>query len=302
MRWFYGHTFLDNHSFSYLATPMQILKGRLIAATLFILYVGTSKLATLLSSLIIIAIGIASPWIIVAALRFSARQSAYRGLRFNFTGTVGEAAKVYLLMPILTVITFGLALPYVAYAQLKFLASNYTYGTATTSFNGSSKPFWTLYLFTFIFLAIVWGIIGLQIYYYILTHPITTPESKKQIIGMAILFGVLAFYVTIPIAMAIIKTRTINLFYNHLHLGDVRFHSTQRVRNVLWIYATNLLLIMITLGFFTPFASVRLAHYRAKHLEIIAANLDEFTAQSFNKTTAVGSEISDLFDMDIGVA
>lgn len=302
MRWFYGHTFLDNHSFSYLATPMQILKGRLIAATLLILYVGTSKFAPLVSTLIIVAIGIASPWIIVAALRFGARQSAYRGLRFNFTGTVGEAAKVYLLMPVLTIITFGLALPYVAYTQLKFLATHYAYGTTTTSYSGSSKPFWKLYLFTLAFLAVVWGMIGALIYAYMVTHPALSPETHKQMIGLAISVGFLAFYITIPIAVAIIKTQTINLFYNHLHLEDVRFHSTQRVRDVLWIYATNLLLIMITFGLYIPFASVRLARYRSLHLEIIAANLDEFAVQSFATTTAVGSEISDLFDMDIGVA
>lgn len=302
MRWFYGHTFLDNHAFSYLATPMQILKGRLIAVALLILYVGTSKIAPLLSAFIIIALGIASPWIIVLALRFSARQSAYRGLRFNFTGTVGEAAVAYLLLPLLSAITFGLALPYVAYQQLKFLASHYTYGTATTSYSGSSKPFWKLYLLTLAFLGVVWGGLGAMIYYYILTHPAATPEMKKQIFATAVTFGVLAFYVTIPIAIAILKTKTINLFYNHLHLGDVRFHSTQRVRDVLWIYVTNLLLIMLTLGFFTPFASVRLARYRSEHLEVIATNLDEFTAQSFTSTTAVGSEISDIFDMDIGVA
>jgi uncharacterized membrane protein YjgN (DUF898 family) len=302
MRWFYGHTFLDNHSFSYLATPMQILRGRLIAVILLVLYVGTSKFAPLVSALIILAIGIASPWIIVMALRFGARQSAYRGLRFNFTGTVGEAATVYLFMPILSVITFGLAIPYVAYTQLKFLATHYTYGTVTTSYSGSSKPFWKLYLLTLTFLAVVWGIMGSLIYYYILTHPALSPEAKKQIGVTAVSFGLLAFYITIPIAVAIIKTQTINLFYNHLHLEDVRFHSTQRVRDVLWIYITNLLLIMITLGFYTPFASVRLARYRSLHLEIIAANLDEFAAQTYTTTTAVGSEISDLFDMDIGVA
>jgi len=301
-RWFYGHTFLDNHSFSYLATPMQILKGRVIAAILLTLYVWTSKFAPLYSGLLFITIGIASPWIIVIALRFSARKSAYRGLHFNFTGTVGEAAKAYLLLPILTVITFGLALPYVAYKQLKFLASHYSYGTATTSFIVSAKPFWKLYLFTLAFLAIAWGIVGAGSYYYILTNPATSPEAKNLITGTAISFGVLAFYITIPIAIAIIKTQTINLFYNHLHLKDIRFHSTQRIRDVLWIYISNLLLIMITLGFFIPFASVRLARYRSQHLSIIATNLDEFAGESFTDTTAVGSEISDLFDMDIGLA
>lgn len=302
MRWFYGHTFLDNHAFSYLATPMQILKGRLIAATLLILYVGTSKFAPLISSLIIIAIGIASPWIIVAALRFGARQSAYRGLRFNFTGSVGDAAIVYLFMPMLTIITCGLALPYVAYTQLKFLATHYAYGSTTTLYSGSSKPFWKLYLLTLAFLAVVWGTIGALMYNYMLSHPAISPEAKQQMIGLAISVGLLAFYVTIPIAVAIIKTHTINLFYNHLHLEDVRFHSTQRVRDVVWIYVTNLLLIMLTLGLYIPFASVRLARYRSLHLEIIAVNLDEFAVQSFATTTAVGSEISDLFDMDIGVA
>ena len=34
-RWFYGHTLLDNSPFSYLATPMQILKARLITLIAF---------------------------------------------------------------------------------------------------------------------------------------------------------------------------------------------------------------------------------------------------------------------------
>lgn len=38
MRWFYGHTLLDGQAFSYLATPIQILKGRLIAVAVLVAY------------------------------------------------------------------------------------------------------------------------------------------------------------------------------------------------------------------------------------------------------------------------
>ena len=53
-RWFYGHTLLDNTPFSYLATPMQILKGRLIAAALLIAYTITSSVAPMIAGLIML--------------------------------------------------------------------------------------------------------------------------------------------------------------------------------------------------------------------------------------------------------
>jgi Zn-dependent protease with chaperone function len=79
LRWFYGHTVLDGQTFSYLATPMQILKGRLIALVALVAYYAVSIFAPLFSLVLIAAFFIALPWIVVASLRFHARMSAYRG-------------------------------------------------------------------------------------------------------------------------------------------------------------------------------------------------------------------------------
>lgn len=111
LRWFYGHTLLDNQSFSYLATPMQILKGRLIAVAALVAYYAASYFAPLLAGVLLIALFLTLPWIAVASLRFRARISAYRGLRFDFTGKLGEATVIYLLLPILVLFTLGLILP-----------------------------------------------------------------------------------------------------------------------------------------------------------------------------------------------
>lgn len=230
-RWFYGHTLLDNSPFSYLATPMQILKGRLIAAALLILYAITSSTAPLIAGIIILAIMIASPWIIVMALRFASRQSAYRGIKFNFTGTVGEAAIVYLLLPALSFITLGLALPYTAYRQVRFLASNYVYGTTGATYEGNLKPFWGVYLSALVLLSIpIWLIYAT--------------------VGALVHIGVASFYLIIPIIASFVQARKANLFYNHTVLDSVRFESTQRARDLVWIYVSNLVLIAVTFGFY----------------------------------------------------
>lgn len=302
-RWFYGHTLLDNSSFSYLATPMQILKGRIIAAVLLITYSVTSSTAPLFAGALMLMIMIASPWIIVMALRFTARQSAFRGLKFDFKGSISEAAIVYLLLPILSFITLGLALPYTAYRQVRFLASNYLYGTTPTAYDGSMKPFWGVYLTALFLLLIPVGIIAYGAFSaYQLQQMGVEKELIITAIGTFILVGVLLLYLIIPITVAFILARKANLYYNYLALNNVRFHSTQKARSLIWIYISNLILIAVTFGLFIPFAAVRLARYRAEHLTLISDDLASFSAQARENMSAVGGEISDLFDMDIGIA
>ncbi|MDD3597550.1 YjgN family protein [Sulfuricurvum sp.] len=302
-RWFYGHTILDNTAFSYLATPIQILKGRLIAAALLIIYYIASHTAPLIAGIIMLAIMIGSPWIIVLALRFAARQSSYRGLRLNFSGTVGEAAVVYLFLPITTIFTLGLSLPFVAYRQVRFLASNYGYGETQSEYDGSLKPFWGVYLLALALLLIPMGILGYAVYS---AAQLTAMGLPKEIVTTAVastaITGVIALYVTIPILSAFVQARKANLFYNHIALGNIRFRSTQRSRDMIWIYLSNIVLIFITVGLFIPFAKVRLARYRAEHLTLLAEDLGVFTTQAQEAVSATGSEISDLFDFDIGIA
>ncbi len=302
-RWFYGHTLLDSQPFSYLATPMQILKGRLIAIALLIAYLAADHFAPLFAGMMLIALGLFSPWIIILALRFNARHSAYRGIRFDFSGTVGEAAVVYLLLPLLSLITAGLALPYMGYRQVRFLASNYTYGTTLTRYDGTLKPFWSVYLIAMLLILIP---AGFFVYGTLNVGQMAAAGADEETISNAMagtFFVTLAiFYLTIPIMAGFVKARTANLFYNHTRLDIVGFRSNQRARDIIWIYITNFVLIVLTLGLFIPFALVRLSRYRAEHLKVLAADLDHFSAQVHDRSNAVGSEISDLFDMGIGIA
>jgi len=303
LRWFYGHTLLDNQAFSYLATPMQILKGRLIALAALVAYYATSYFAPMLAVLLLLAFFIAMPWIVVSSLRFHARMSAYRGLRFDFTGKLGEAAVIYILLPLLILPTLGLILPYMAYRQVKFIAGNTVYGQTSARYEGSLKPFWGVYLLAFVLMVLPLVAVGYGFYQ---AYQLQAAGLPKEMAGAAaaasIGGGLIFFYLMLPIVSAMIMARTANLFYNATELGPVGFMSSQRARDLIWIYLSNLILIALTLGIFIPWAKVRLARYRAGHLTVTGPqDLGQFVAGQQQGSTATGAEMADLFDLNVGL-
>jgi len=303
LRWFYGHTLLDNQAFSYLASPMQILKGRLIALAALVAYYATSYFAPMLAVLLLLAFFIAMPWIVVSGLRFHARMSAYRGLRFDFTGTLGEAAVIYILLPLLILPTLGLILPYMAYRQVRFVAGNTVYGQTAARYAGSLKPFWGVYLLAFALLVLPLVAVGYGFYQ---AYQLQAAGLPKEMAGAAaaasIGGGLIFFYLMLPVVSAMIMARTANLFYNATALGPVGFMSSQRARDLIWIYLSNLILVALTLGMFIPWAKVRLARYRADHLTVSGpADLGQFSAGQQQGSTATGAEMADLFDLNLGL-
>src|SRR3989442_14230021 len=94
-RYFYGSTRLDGDSFDYFASPKAILNGRIIALAIIAIYALAGELYPQ-SRYAFWAVGaLAFPWLGVRALAFNSRNSAYRGLRFNFAATPNQATPAY---------------------------------------------------------------------------------------------------------------------------------------------------------------------------------------------------------------
>jgi uncharacterized membrane protein YjgN (DUF898 family) len=70
----------------------------------------------------------------------------------------------------------------------------------------------------------------------------------------------------------------------------------------LWITATNLLGIVLTLGLFVPFATVRMLRYKLENMSLMAqGDLSEFVAGQTQQISAMGEETAEMFDIDISL-
>jgi uncharacterized membrane protein YjgN (DUF898 family) len=284
MRYFYGNTSLDGSSFEYMATPMQILKGRLIAIVFFLIYTIVGNALPLVGIAMALLLMLAMPWIIVRALAFRNRHSAWRGVRFGFTGKVGGAVVAFLLWPLAGILTLGLLMPLALQRQQRFLIGHSRYGTTDFDFTAGAVPFYKLFLWLILIVLAGGALSGMVVW---------AGVAPLSAIVMALTYLLL---------FAAFNTGYTNLVYGNSVLGEHRFVSRYELKSYVWLMLGNLLGMVLTLGLFYPWAKVRTARYAADHIAVqVAGSLDGFVAAQQDGVTATGGEMADLFDIEIGL-
>lgn len=304
-RYFNTHTLVDGHHFDYLANPVDILKGRIIAVGLFAAYSVAESTLPWVAGVLAVLFFIAMPWIVVKALQFNARNTSHRGLRFAFSGDLKEAYKVFLGGGLLSIVTLGLILPYVACWKTRFVAGNHSFGGSRFVFQGQPGPFYRIYLMAgllmvlalVVALAAVAGIIGVAL------NPHELMAGDKGAVIAALVLGILAFYASLPFAAGYLNARSADLMFNGSRLDGLALSGRHGARRLVWLYVSNLLLILLTLGFYLPWAQVRTARFWLDNLAISGpeTGLDAFVAAAGQNTAATGSEMADFFDVDLAV-
>lgn len=292
-RYFYSHTLLDGTPFQYLGQPIPILKGRLIAVTLFGVWYTATHYVTSLLPFVLIAAFILAPWVMVRTAAFNARYSAFRNMTFDFAGTYISAAKVMYGWGIITVVTLGIAFSWWQQRLKKYMVGQTSYGGVGGEFSATGGQFFKTYMIVgLLFSAAVFGVslmFGIG----------AAAGDGKSFMPVVLLVGIYAIYV---MAYAYIQARITNLVWNNMQLGSLRFKSSIGVRSLLGLYLTNALAILATAGLLIPWATMRTLKYRADHLSVIATEgLSEFHGSEDTSVKAVGAEVGDFFDFDMSI-
>lgn len=297
-RYFYANTQLAGASFEYLASPISILKGRLIAYAVVIALAVSARFAPTLYLFLIAIIGLLMPMLIVLSLRFRARNSAWRGLTFRFDEDAGSAYGPFLLWGWLTGLTLSLLYPVMKKRQHEFVVEGHRFGHKRFTYQGSTEAYYIPYGIAF---ALV---VALGVAMVVTIGNMESVGTDKSAIATRLMATVGSFYVVFIGVVIFLRVCYANLLWNSSRLGPHNFHSTARARDLLWIYASNGIAIICTIGLAVPWARIRLARYRAEHFSVIArGDLDEFIAASESRAGAAGSELVDALDMglDIGL-
>lgn len=305
-RYFYANTWLAGSPFEYSARPLPILRGRLIAALMFLCYVFAGRTSPRLQLLAAALIAIVMPWLIVRGLAFRARYSAWRGLPFRFEPDTPGAYRWYLAMYLLIPLTLGLIYPYIKAKQQQWTVQHHRYGNAEFDFKADLTDYYMVFWAT-IGLALAWAFAAAMALLVAMgiVHALLGPFATHQHPIVVVAVGYLIY---VPMYLGIYaysRSRMLNLLYNNAGLaGGHRLRSNLSYVAMLGIYLSNTCAIIFTLGMAVPWAKVRMVRYRTAHLVLQpAGDLDAFVAETTAQTdvSALGAEMDGLFSIDIGL-
>jgi uncharacterized membrane protein YjgN (DUF898 family) len=306
LQYFYRHTELAGSSFDFHGNPLKILIGRAIALLMLIAYNYSVRIRSPWTIVIIVAIALVMPWLLRNSFRFRLYNTSWRGVRFHFRGSVGGAYRVFLLNGFLSIITLYVMAPF-AHQRIKaYQHNNSWFGGTQCSFHARAAQFYKIYLLLLVAVVVFGLIVGFS---GIGAEFAAMSQAQKHgghanpyaaFKALAILYGALILMgVSIgPIFHALIT----NLIWSNTRVGEHRIECIMSPLGLVWIGLSNLVLVVLTLGLFIPWAMVRLAKFQLEAIRLVpAGNLQSFVDAAPDRVGAVGMEAASAFDFDISL-
>ena len=302
-RFFLGHTLIGGHRFDYHADPKVILKGRAIVVSVLVVMSLVSELSTVLSGTSLVLLMLALPWLANRSLRFNARMTSFRNVRFDFRGTYGKSLLAFVLFPLLGLLSLGLLQPFATRYSGRYLAANYSYGEAKLEsdpqlkklYKGFFQAFTIILLPFVVLLAIVaqhdWDLERLIL--------IQDAEATGWLIDLSPFALIIALYLAFFHYRAVAR----NSILGSLSISGVHeLKSEISGFRLAWIVLSNSFLTLSSFGLLQPWGAVRRWRYETVSLQLISGgSLDEFIGKIQPAEGVIGSEYTDLQDIDVGI-
>jgi uncharacterized membrane protein YjgN (DUF898 family) len=195
-------------------------------------------------------------------------------------------------------LTLGFGYPSERYRRTKYVFNNGVYGKTPFRLTlRDSGGFYSIYLWQAMGVGLPVGLAALAIKAIgrgLLTDAVY--PMFEQFISMLMALTIIAF----------LRAAGTNLIWSNVVLDGnpsiVFFKSTLSATKMIWIYLSNAIAIVLSLGLLIPWASVRTIRYRISNFSVSSSGeLDTFIASEQEEVEAVGEETIDFFDFDIGL-
>jgi uncharacterized membrane protein YjgN (DUF898 family) len=306
LQYFYRHTELAGSGFDFHGSPTRILIGRIMALGMLLAYHFAVRLHSFLTLLVLAGIAVAMPWLLRNSFRFRLYNTSWRGTRFHFRGGVAASYRVFLLNGFLALITLYIMAPFMHQRLKAYQHGNSWFGRTQFSFHARAGQFYQLYLLWLVAIAAIGLIVadsGIAAQFAAMAQaskPGGHVDPRAMLRTVFMLYGVIIVVMVCvgPVFHALLT----NLIWNSTRLGEHRIECRIPTLGLMWIGVSNLVLVVVTLGLFMPWAAVRLAKFQLESMRVLPANdLQGFEAAEPESVGAFGAEAASAFDFDISL-
>jgi uncharacterized membrane protein YjgN (DUF898 family) len=309
-RYFYGNTRLAGGAFDYHARPVRILIGRLVVLCMLLVYNAAAQFVPVAGGIIGVAFLFALPWLVMRGLRFSARMTSFRNVRFDFTGGYGGAFLAYLLGGLLTWGSLGLLAPIASQWAWSYTLGNLRYGDRPISCDPRLEKLYGQLLMPAAVLVVgAMGLLAGGVAIFALASGMGF-RFDQQLSSDLGLFGILTalyaafipFFLLYVLVGMLYRAGTRNVAFNETVIDGQHLLASRINRwRYAWIAISNFLLTVVTLGLARPWAAVRMARYVASATMLYSAgSLDDYLSAVRDPEGVVGSEYMDVEGLDFG--
>ncbi len=298
-RYFYSNTEIDGHRFSYLAEPMQILTGRIIGVLLFAAYFLASSFSPIAGLVVMLVLFALVPVLVCLSASFKMRMTAYRNIRFNFNKNYGRAYVVFVGYALIGIVSLGLLYPWMLKKIDEFIHSHVTYGDRHLVPKLDTREYYAAGILAFLS-ALGIGFLGGVLMAASGELAMAEPEQ----LGLATIIGTFLIYALVFVVSAsIYQARIRNHIYNNSELSGVAtFKSNVSIGGLIMLRLTNLIMLIVSLGFLMPWIKVRTTQFFVDATEInIQEGAESVLADQTQTGNAIGEEVAGVFDVDIAI-
>lgn len=333
-RYLYGNMELDGARFDFHGEALAILKGRLIAIALFAAYAFGGDFHYSIPAIAMFILVIGFPWVIVSAIRFRLTNTSYRNLRFGSHATARQAysalAGPILMLAVVYAAFFGLAVlfdgdelsggfimsmvflvvamflltlwvvPVLNFRGRNLIMNHVTYGDHAFRAELEQGLFFSAYFKTIglIFAVAIAAVVAMFAVAWILIPILGAFDTNTSlIINLVVMYTIIVLIYLLPFAYW--RVAVANHTISATSLEELRFKMSMDTWDYWLIMVTNALAAVFTLGLAIPWAKVRMLRYQLSCLSL-EGELGEFTGSSGGNQTALGEEVGEAFDIDLG--
>jgi len=241
------------------------------------------------------------PLAMVGTRRYRFSRLSWRGIRFSFRGRVRDFLKLFVRGAIFTGLTFGLYTPFFQTQQRKFFSENTYFGNARFSFDGKGSDLFGRLLLSLLVVGAAFGAAAVvavaavgQLRFSRLSGP---PHAISQAVVAALPGFVVAVLVAV-VAMFWYLAYRHRYNWSHTSFQAAHFRSTVTAGKLLWLWVSNLLLVVGTLGLAIPWVLARNVRFNLANIALIGSMDLSSIVQEAQKAGAGAESLAGMLNID----